>query len=104
MSHACICICCGLFGLNVFQTSLKELCQGEFQIFGQNCLKLEVSNFVVHQRARYQVNFQGENKPLSEFLRVFQDRSNKLEILASFFFLATLQSNTLILTLRALVE
>ena len=28
---------------------LKELCHGDFPVFGQNCLKLELSTFVVHE-------------------------------------------------------
>ena len=29
--------------------TLKELCHDDFQVFGQNCLKLELSTFVVHE-------------------------------------------------------
>ena len=30
--------------------NLKELCHGDFQVFfGQNCLKLELGTFVVHE-------------------------------------------------------
>ena len=32
------------------QNLLKELCRGDFQgFFGENCLKLELSTFVVHK-------------------------------------------------------
>ena len=54
-----------------------------FGFLGQNCLKVtyhcRTRNTYRTLRGRYQVNFQRENKPLSEFQRVFPDRSDKLE-------------------------
>ena len=103
-------------GVTKVVTLLKELCHGVFRFFGQNCLKLELSTFVIcemlieHKEEDVQRIFEEEinhNQSFSEFSKT---EAINLKKSASFFQDAIhfhpghLQPKTPVFTLIVLVE
>ena len=86
-----------------------------FRFLGQNGLKLELRTFAVHRilieiKGRYQVNLQEKMNHNRHFSQLSETEAINLKKVASFFQDAIhfhpghLQPNTLIFTIRALVE